>query len=82
MTVTYPFSFKYSTVRRDGWDTLRFVYDTGARRCEVYVNGVLTRELEMTGSAPYGLCYLHIQTLAEKRDLEGTLIKQLEKHNV
>ena len=77
-----PFSFKYSTVRRDGWDTLRFVYDTGARRCEVYVNGVLTRELEMTGSAPYGLCYLHIQTLAEKRDLEGTLIKQLEKHNV
>jgi len=34
----------------------------------------------MHGDAPYGLCYLHIQTLAEAADFDGTLIREMNMH--
>ncbi len=76
------FSFEHSEKREEGWDELGFVYDTEARVCEVRLNGVSRAVLPMRCDAPYGLCYLHLQTLAERRDLCGTLVKSFEKHNI
>ena len=46
---------------------------------EIYINSELVKTVQISRSAPYGLSYLHIQTLAESEDTEGTLIKRMDK---
>ena len=36
-------------------------------------------DVVFTTEAPLGLSYLHIQTLANERDLDGTYIKSMKK---
>ncbi len=76
-----PFTFAYAEKKSDVhvWDTVTFCYDTGKRTAQVLVNGEPVQTLAMRGEAPNGLSYLHIRTLAEDNDPEGTLLKKLEK---
>ena len=62
----------------DGWKTVLIEYDTDKMRAKVTV-GSAEYGIKLKKSAPNGLSYLHIQTLAEKQDLEGTLISSFEK---
>ena len=70
-----PVRFDIADVEKDSWIDARIDYDECAARLSL--NGVLAAEKPLHCSAPYGLCYVHIQTLAEKEDFDGTLIKRL-----
>ena len=59
--------------------TLSMEYDTEAERTDLYLDEKLVRSIQAETDAPNGLCYLHIQTLAEKEDYEGTFVKWFDK---
>ena len=61
------------------WHDLSLVYDTEAMTAELIVDGVSQGVRKTVSSAPMGLSYLHIQTLAESEDTEGTLVKRIAK---
>lgn len=60
------------------WTTLAVEYDTEFGMADVFV-GDKKYSVRIRENAPNGLSYIHIQTLAETQDLEGTLIKTLKK---
>ncbi|MBQ8352065.1 MAG: exo-alpha-sialidase [Clostridia bacterium] len=62
----------------EGWMTVVLSYDTQAGTVFVTA-GEQRYELPLQQTAPNGLSYLHIQTLAEEEDPKGTLIKLLKK---
>ncbi len=65
--------------RTDGFVTLVIDYDldVGSAR---YILGDKTGELPVRTDAPLGLSYLHIQTIAETQDFDGTLIRRMKKY--
>ena len=72
-------SFNMTEKTVNGWDVLTIKYDTAKMFGEIYINSELVKTVQISLSAPYGLSYLHIQTLAESEDTEGTLIKRMDK---
>jgi hypothetical protein len=62
----------------NGWMTVALDYDTEQGTVHITA-GERQFDLPLRQQAPSGLCYLHIQTLAETEDLRGTLIKSLKK---
>ena len=77
-TVKYesPLSFEYKEVSSK-WDIITIEYDTEEMTGNIFVNNELLQKVKL--EAANGLCYLHIQTLAEYEDFEGTLIKTFRK---
>ena len=71
-----PISFDIT--EKSGFKTVIIEYDTEKKNAKVYI-GDNKFETEFNAEAPNGLCYLHIQTLAESQDLQGTLIREFEK---
>ena len=72
--------FDYDHLTKHGaWDTLTVSYNTKEMRYCVRVNEEFYLEGEIHGTCTLGLLYLHIQTLATSRDIDGTLIKSLSK---
>ena len=69
------FIFEITETDKDSWSdaTIKFSGDTAS----LYLNGELKDTKKMVGEAPNGLCYLHLQTLSENGDKEGTLIKEI-----
>ncbi len=63
----------------DLWTELTLYYDTEVGIAQILVDGKHIRNMKIAGKWPNGLSYLHIQTLAEGQDMEGTLIKELDK---
>ena len=70
-----PVRFDIGDVERDRWIDARIDYDETTARLNL--NGAPVAEAPLRCPAPYGLCYVHIQTLAEEEDFAGTLIKAL-----
>ena len=70
-----PVRFDVADVEKEKWIDARIDYDESAARLSL--NGAPAAEAPLRGSTPYGLCYVHIQTLAEEEDFAGTLIKKL-----
>lgn len=64
----------------DTWTAITFAFDTAAGICSVSGVGDQTKTLVLRGDVPYGLCYLHIQTLATYADFDGTLIRSMDMH--
>lgn len=63
------------------WTTVAVEYDTDAKTAKIEIGDkVFEQKIEV--DAPHGLSYLHIQTLAEEQDFEGTLVKTLKKVNI
>lgn len=60
------------------WTKLVIEYDTELGVFTVSKNGE-NKKLNFFADAPCGLSYLHIQTLAEEEDFEGTLIRSMKK---
>ncbi|MBO5050697.1 MAG: exo-alpha-sialidase [Clostridia bacterium] len=63
-----------------GWVDLRIVYDLPAGKA-IFFAGDVEHELALQGTAPNGLSYLHVQTLAESEDQQGTLIKYFRQQD-
>lgn len=60
------------------WTKLTVKYNTTENFAEITF-GEKEYTLPINVAAPNGLCYLHIQTVAETQDFEGTLIKTFDK---
>ena len=73
------FSFDTNSLERDVWHDIELVYDTEAMTVLLLVNGESMGSYKATCPSENGVSYLHIQTLAEEEDMQGTLVKQMKK---
>lgn len=62
---------------RNGWHDISIRYDTEEGQAAVFLDGVEAVILPMAHPAPYGICYLHMQSLADGTDYDGTIVKSL-----
>ena len=63
------------------WITVAAEYDTVRGTAAVTV-GDRAYTVALRGKAPLGLSYLHLQTLAETEDQQGTLIRSMKKTQI
>ncbi len=76
--VTLPLEPETLPGVRDGYGDLTMEFDTDARAVQVLWNGKFHSQTEITDLPPFGLCYLHLQTLPGT-DKQGTYVKYLKK---
>jgi hypothetical protein len=72
-----PAYFDTETLTKHVWHEVCISFDTKKNQATMSVDGKMIISGIITGTIPYGFCYLHIQTLAEKEDFEGTYIKNI-----
>lgn len=72
-----PLSFELNDIEKDLWHDIRICFNSKDKTAEVTIDGIIYRSLTFRCDCPYGLCYLHIQTLATTEDFKGTIIKKL-----
>ncbi len=68
----------FNADKKCDWTTVTVEFDTEANTAKIII-GDTESDTVLRGSAPNGLSYLHIQTLAEKEDFDGTLIRHFKK---
>lgn len=68
-----------NVISKGSWHVVEFLYNTEKMETKILIDGNLYQTIYSDIEAPNGLCYLHIQTLAEFEDFKGTYIKTLEK---
>ena len=75
-----PFHFDIDgrCVEKNVWHDIRIDFDCGGKKAAVYDGDRYLFALRMTSGAPLGLMYLHMQTLAEKEDFDGTCVKKMD----
>ena len=75
-----PFHFDIDgrCVKKNVWHDITVEYDCGAGRAEVYDGTDPLFSVRMTAKAPLGIMVLHMQTLAEHEDFEGTCVKRMD----
>lgn len=71
-------SLSKADMPEEGWAEVSVVWDVAEKSASLCIDGKEVRTLPQRTEAPYGLCYLHIQTLARTADARGTLIKRLD----
>lgn len=67
------------TLEKRVWHIAEAAFDTKEKTVAFSIDGVPASKTVSTVDAPNGLCYLHLQTLAEQKDEDGTFVKTLEK---
>ncbi|WP_135555912.1 sialidase family protein [Paenibacillus cymbidii] len=79
----YSFSLTREILPEDEWCTVRVRYDlTDSAFAQVYLADKLLFKVPLRFEAPYGLCYVHIQSLAESEDPKGTYIRTLNHQQI
>lgn len=68
-----------SIIAPNEWVNVDIGFDTEKKEALIYVNNALIKRETTSDEFINGLSYLHIQTLAENEDLDGTLIDSLKK---
>lgn len=61
------------------WLTLTIEWDCAQRQAKLLYNENCLSVAKMQGFAPFGISYLHLQTLSRSRDFNGSYIRKLEK---
>ena len=64
------------------YSEMRFDFDCLQACVSAYVNGKFVSKVQLHGTYPNGLCYLHLQSAASETDLRGTLIAGMEFEGV
>lgn len=64
---------------RGSWHVLSVAWDEDAGTAEMSVDGRLRRTVQLASLPPFGLSYLHLQTLADGPDAEGSYFRSFEK---
>ena len=72
-------AFNGENVTLHTWHTAEIIYDLSEKCADILLDGELYEKRDILADAPLGLSYLHVQTLAEKQDYQGTLIRLFEK---
>jgi len=73
----FSFAITNADAPADCWTDLTIKYE--AEKADIYFNGTYNKTIPASKMIPHGISYLHIQTLAEECDYEGTYIKYLKK---
>lgn len=75
-----PFSFALSDdlLFRSKWYNVVFRFDTEKKSGDLFLNDCLIFHVNMRYVPDFGISYLHLQTLAEAEDFEGTLFRNLD----
>ncbi|MCR5262397.1 MAG: glycoside hydrolase [Clostridiales bacterium] len=75
-----PFHFDIDSrsIDRDVWTDITAEFDCDGREAEVWAGNRRLFAVRMTGEAPFGIMYLHLQTLAEEEDFAGSVIKRMD----
>ena len=60
------------------WSDVAIRFNTLKCSAELFIDGEPIEELTSINKAPNGICYLHLQTVSDKGDFEGSLVKSLD----
>lgn len=74
----FGFELDSRKLNRGEWVTVRIVYDCASGDGKVYAGDSEIFGIAIERSAPHGISYLHLQTLAENEDFDGTLIRSIK----
>ena len=66
-------------LRASGWHQLSVAWDCDAGTAKVSVDGKAVSAARLSSVPPFGLSYLHLQTLAEGTDAQGTYFREFSK---
>jgi len=66
-------------LRTAGYHKLSLAWDCDAGSATMFANGQKTAEIPLAFSPRFGLSYLHLQTLAEGSDAQGTYFREFSK---
>ena len=75
------FCIDTDTLSKGEWHEVELSYDTVRMLVCVRIDGTAVGEYPALSTSENGISYLHLQTLADSQDTEGTLIKRLEKRS-
>ena len=64
-----------SLLEKDTWHELIISFDTKKGKAEILIDGEPKKKFNFSTAVPFGLSYLHMQTLAETRDYEGSYVR-------
>ncbi len=64
------------------YSEMRFDFDCLQGCVSAFVNGKFISKVQLRGTYPNGLCYLHMQSAASAQDLKGTLIASMDYQGV
>ena len=74
------FSFEVEKALPKGsWQTLAVEWNVDASSVVCSLAGEIIAAAELKHDAPFGVCYLHLQTLARERDYEGCFLSWIKK---
>ncbi len=73
----FDFTLDKRTLPIGDWKELKVKFDTVEGKAHVFMDGKLLLNVQMRGSAPNGLSYVHLQTAAEHEDFEGIYINKI-----
>ncbi len=62
----------------DKWTLLEVKWNTESGDCIIKCDDAVVASLKSKVAAPYGICYLHLQTVGKEPDVKGVYIKSLD----
>lgn len=80
-TVASEACYYFEVSQKSDWFNVCIEYDTQMGSAYIVLNNK-KQYVNARSLAPNGLCYLHIQTLAQSEDFKGTLIKSFKKTEI
>ncbi len=72
-----PVCFPIDGLPKNEWHDVTVRFDTTSGNVELLLDGKTVERRTITQKMPYGLCYLHLQTLADREDFAGTIVKRM-----
>ena len=78
-TVESQSYISYRCEKTNGWERIALCFNIQKGEVQIKINGETEKIITTNKTAPLGLSYLHIQTLAEKTDFDGTVIRKISK---
>ena len=74
----YSFCLDSTLLKQNVWHTVTVSYDTAAKTGTVSCGGEPLFGLALKNEAPNGICYLHLQTIAQTEDHLGSYLNRLD----
>jgi hypothetical protein len=67
-----------SILQKDTWHKVTINFDTEKKEAVLLIDGTHKKVLNLSTAIPFGISYLHMQTLADTRDYEGSYIRFID----
>ena len=74
----FGFELNSHILQPNKWVTVRIIYDCKSGNGKVFVEDTEIFGIEIEHSVSHGVSYLHLQTMAESTDFDGTLVRNIK----